>query len=350
MQLDRKVLAFGQLPSSKGDLYVPASGRKAFVHNIVIHNTNTTAEDVVLNYHDGSTEKQWLSQTIAAGDTLTLDFPGEGDVVGVGGKYTGNTDTASKVTFKFSGTEEVPDTIQDDVLWEWNGNDITQFGNGSGTPDHTYGSPDGTLSVGAVPTASTDVPSGDVLLYTTGTATSAHAHFYINDLPSLPERFIYRARLGPRVGGGTTQPMLIAAGQDELHWYGTAYSGGGVLQVQLGNNRDAVFVAGHYIATSIGDENFGTIVELDCMLVDPSTGVDPQINVGLREFRGGLWTAGLGGPAWSSFGSPPSIYDASWQSGGTIKNPGVAFLCNGTAAVSWVGELQILRHPWQKVA
>jgi hypothetical protein len=249
------------------------------------------------------------------------------------------------------GIAPVPsDTIQNDVLWEWNGLDITQFGNGSGAPDHTYGTPDGTLSVGAVPTASTDVPSGNVLLYTTGTATSAHAHFYINDLPSLPERFIYRARLGPRVGGGTTQPMLIAGGQNELHWIGTAYSTGGVLQIQFGNNRDGIFTAAHYLVSSLGDENTGLLVELDCMLIDPDTGVDPRINMGLREFRGGLWSAGLGGPAWSTFGSPPAVYDSSWQSGGTIKNPGVAFLCNGTAAVSWVGELQILRHPWQKVA
>jgi poly(3-hydroxybutyrate) depolymerase len=144
--------------------------------------------------------------------------------------------------------------------------------------------------------------------------------------------------------------MLIAAGQDELHWYGTAYSTGGVLQIQFANNRDGIFTAAHYQVSTIGDENTGTIIELDCMLIDPDTGVDPQINVGLSEFRGGLWSAGKGGPAWSTFGSPPAVYDASWQSGGTIKNPGVAFLCNGTAAVSWAGELQILSHPWDKEA
>lgn len=111
MQLDRKVLAFGQLPSSKGDLYVPASGRKGYAHNLTLHNTNTTAEDVVLNYHDGTSEHEILSETLPAGDSLYLEFPGEGEVVGIGGKFTGNTTTASKVTFKFSGTEEIPDAI-----------------------------------------------------------------------------------------------------------------------------------------------------------------------------------------------------------------------------------------------
>ncbi len=111
MQLDRKVLAFGQLPSSKGDLYVPASGRKGYAHNLTLHNTNTTSEDVVLNYYDGTNEHEILSETIPAGDSLYLAFPGEGEVVGIGGKFTGNTTTASKVTFKFSGTEEIPDAI-----------------------------------------------------------------------------------------------------------------------------------------------------------------------------------------------------------------------------------------------
>jgi len=111
VQLDRKVLAFGQLPSSKGDLYVPASGRKGYAHNLTLHNTNTTSEDVVLNYHDGTNEHEILSETIPAGDSLYLEFPGEGEVVGIGGKFTGNTTTASKVTFKFSGTEEIPDPV-----------------------------------------------------------------------------------------------------------------------------------------------------------------------------------------------------------------------------------------------
>jgi hypothetical protein len=54
MQLDRKPLAFLQVPDSKGDLYAPPSGSKGLVHNIIVHNTNTTAESVVRNYHDGT--------------------------------------------------------------------------------------------------------------------------------------------------------------------------------------------------------------------------------------------------------------------------------------------------------
>jgi hypothetical protein len=72
----------------------------------VIHNTNTSTETVVLNYHDGTNEYEILNQDVAAGDTFIWDFRGVGDIVEDGGKYTGNTTTAAKVTFKVSGTEE----------------------------------------------------------------------------------------------------------------------------------------------------------------------------------------------------------------------------------------------------
>lgn len=108
MQLDRKTLAFLQMPSSKGDLYAPASGSKGLVHHIVLHNSNTVAEAVVLNYHNGTNEYEIFSQSIAAGATLIWDFKGAGDIVEDGGKYTGNTTTSSKVTIKVMGTEETP--------------------------------------------------------------------------------------------------------------------------------------------------------------------------------------------------------------------------------------------------
>lgn len=356
MQLIRQNLAFGQLPSSKGDLYIPTTGRRGYVHNIILHNTNTTAEDVVLNYHDGTNEYEILSENIAADDTLFLDFRGEGEVVDIGGKITGNTTTGSKVTYKFSGTEEIPDAVAGSggavqVLWEWNGTDITQFGDGAGNPTNTYGSPDGTLSVAAVPTASIDVPSNNVLLYTTGSATAAHAHFLINDLPTLPERFIFRARIGPRTGAVTCEPCLIFCEQDETHWMGTAYNTGGTVQVQFANNVDGLLTAAHFITGSgIAEAASGIVLECDVMLRDPDTGVDPRINAIVREARAGALGYARGGPSWSSFGSPPAIYHSSWQSGGTIKQPGIAFLCNGASLTAWVSELQILSHPWTKEA
>ena len=46
----RSVLAFIQLPSSKGDIYAP-TGKNGLIHNITLHNKNTTNEVVVLNYN-----------------------------------------------------------------------------------------------------------------------------------------------------------------------------------------------------------------------------------------------------------------------------------------------------------
>lgn len=115
-------MAFGQLPATKGDLYVPDSGRKGYVQNIVFHNTNTSDETVVLNYYDGTSEHQILKQTIAANDSFILNLAGAGDVVQDGGKYTGNADTLAKVTYKFSGTEEILAAVASGVasnLWSF---------------------------------------------------------------------------------------------------------------------------------------------------------------------------------------------------------------------------------------
>ena len=238
------------------------------------------------------------------------------------------------------------------VLWEWNGTDITQFGNGSGTPDSTYGSPDGTLSVGAVPTAGIDVPSGNVLKYTTGTATSSAAVFFINDLPTLPERFIYRIRLGPYVAG--CAPQVLLAAQDATHnfvftWYQDETTW------QLGNNNSGIFEAGVYLragTATYGPETVdsGVLFEFDVMLRDPDTGVDPQMNATVMNY--GMVKPGhvKGGKSWTTWGGSSAAYHSSWQSGGTIKNPGVLFTCNGTAQVGWFGEMQILSHPWDKEA
>ena len=103
--LTRKNMAFMYLASSKGDIYSPASA-DGLIHNILIHNTNTSIENVVLYYHDGTNEYIIFNLDIAANDTVLFDFRGEGFYVEDAGKITGNTDTASKVTIKIDGTEE----------------------------------------------------------------------------------------------------------------------------------------------------------------------------------------------------------------------------------------------------
>lgn len=104
MAWTQKRLAFGQLPNSLGDLCDPTGA--AVIHNIILHNANTTAETVELLYHDGTNGYQFLDVSLAAGDSLFLDMRGEGLVLPAGAKITGNTTTASKVTYIICGSEE----------------------------------------------------------------------------------------------------------------------------------------------------------------------------------------------------------------------------------------------------
>ena len=106
MAFTRKVLAFGQMPSTKGTLYDPTTGKSGLIHNWTIHNTNTTNETVQIYYHNGTNEYKIFNMVVTAGDTAVMDFGNEGFIVDTAGYITGLTTTASKVTFKFDGTEE----------------------------------------------------------------------------------------------------------------------------------------------------------------------------------------------------------------------------------------------------
>ena len=101
----RKKLAFIQLANTKGDIYDPGSNI-GLVHNIIIFNSNTTSETVIINLNDGTYEYQLFELIVASKDSIILDFKGEGLVVDAASKITGNTTTAAKVTCLVSGSEE----------------------------------------------------------------------------------------------------------------------------------------------------------------------------------------------------------------------------------------------------
>lgn len=99
-----KKLAFIQLPSSKGDIYDSGTSIGE-VHNILLHNANTTSETVVINLHDGTNEYQILKVGLSTLETLIIEFINEGLIVDASSKLTGSTTTASKVTCSVNGTE-----------------------------------------------------------------------------------------------------------------------------------------------------------------------------------------------------------------------------------------------------
>jgi len=96
-------LAFVQLANAKADIYDSGTAIGE-VHNIIIHNTNTTSEAVVLNLHDGTNEYQIYKMTLIMNETVMLSFGSEGFIVDASSKITGNTTTAAKVTCLIMGT------------------------------------------------------------------------------------------------------------------------------------------------------------------------------------------------------------------------------------------------------
>ena len=100
----RSKIAFIQLADSKGDVF--ATGSNRLIHNIVLHNTNTTTETVELLFHDGTNEYQLLNRDLVADETYTWGFANEGLYIPSAGKVTGNTTVASKVTCSISGSVE----------------------------------------------------------------------------------------------------------------------------------------------------------------------------------------------------------------------------------------------------
>ena len=105
--ITHETLYLGQLPNSAGDLYDPASGVTGCVHNITLHNTNTTAEEVLIFKHNGTTAYRIVDVSLATKETLIFSFGNDGLVVDGTNKIQGSTTTAAKVTCDISGTKVV---------------------------------------------------------------------------------------------------------------------------------------------------------------------------------------------------------------------------------------------------
>jgi len=103
----KEILTFGQLADTKADLF--AIGFDGVIEQIVLHNINTTAENVEINLHDGTNEFMIFNRSIASNETFVWDLTNGGNEAGMyitfAYKMTGNTDTASKVTVFISGTQ-----------------------------------------------------------------------------------------------------------------------------------------------------------------------------------------------------------------------------------------------------
>jgi hypothetical protein len=103
------------LPSSAGAVFTNAASTTTYIRSITLHNANTAAEAVVLyNVPDNAGEvgtagvtNQMFKQTMAAGETVILEWPVPGIVLSAEkDTIQGVTTTASKVTVQIMGGDE----------------------------------------------------------------------------------------------------------------------------------------------------------------------------------------------------------------------------------------------------
>lgn len=236
------------------------------------------------------------------------------------------------------------------LLWTWNGTDVSQFSDGAGNPSSGYSSPNGTIAADTITSPIGDAYSGNVIKYSySGGDSDAAAWFVINDLPELPERYLVRAQIGPRDNGASragenTSPGIVLAYQDATHnvRVSRAASPTTTLTIWTANNSDGIsnvrYVAG---PTANLNDDGGTFVEVLCITTDPDTGLDPSMMLRL-EADSGVPTRAWGlGTTWSALGSPPAMWDSSWQSGGRFKNLGVWFQELGASGTGYIADLKI---------
>jgi len=103
------------IASSAGAVYTNPSSKTSYIRGIIIHNTNTTAETVVLyNVPDNSgsvgtaaATNQFYKTDVAADTTVIIEFPVPGLVLSdTNDTIQATTTTASKVTIQISGATE----------------------------------------------------------------------------------------------------------------------------------------------------------------------------------------------------------------------------------------------------
>jgi len=103
------------IPASASQVYTNASGETTYIRSVILHNTNTSAEVVVLyNVPDSSgsvgtaaTANQFYKASVAADSTVIIEFATPGIVLSdENDTIQASTTTANKVTIQIMGATE----------------------------------------------------------------------------------------------------------------------------------------------------------------------------------------------------------------------------------------------------
>ena len=100
-----KKLAFVQLSDTPATTVYDSGAAIGEVHNIILHNANTTTEVVILNLYDGTNTYQLFKVSLVTLETMIIEFINEGLIVDASSLINGSTTTAAKVTCSINGTE-----------------------------------------------------------------------------------------------------------------------------------------------------------------------------------------------------------------------------------------------------
>jgi hypothetical protein len=115
MTLARDKLAdIATVASSSASIYSNPAGKKSYIRGLVLFNGNTSTETVKLyNVPDNATAvgtaaptNQWLEYSLAAKETLIVEFPYPLVLTDTNDSLQASTNTASKVTVQLQGDRE----------------------------------------------------------------------------------------------------------------------------------------------------------------------------------------------------------------------------------------------------
>ena len=107
-----KLSEIAYIGSSSGSIYTNPSSTTSYVKTLLIHNTNTTTEAIVINRVPNSggslgtaaASNRIYSFNLAANDTIEIKFEGPGQILtATNDAIFANTTTASKVTVTVMG-------------------------------------------------------------------------------------------------------------------------------------------------------------------------------------------------------------------------------------------------------
>jgi flavorubredoxin len=107
MAITAKSLADGQVAAAKATIYTCPALTKAYVKWLSIHNTNTTAEVVIVYVkRSGSTSRVIYRATLETNETAYAVDKDASLVLSTGDVIEATTTTALKVDYVISGAEE----------------------------------------------------------------------------------------------------------------------------------------------------------------------------------------------------------------------------------------------------